>query len=337
MKNLLKLVPLLLLFATAITSSAQSSETNWCVSAWYYPTVQYPGAVDSVANHLDILVSVNPFWYTPMPDGTLQAVHDAEDEELLAAWREADIRVVPAIFSSVPNVIQDNLRETHAQAIYETVKRMGYDGIDIDYEGFPVETREDFSLFIERLAELLHQDNLILSVTVHPKAKAGGAQDWKRLTAVADVFRIMTYDYTSRNEPPGPIAPVNWVEDVLDFASTVTNLEKVRMGIPFYGYTWQRGTAPSQTVTWSSIQNWVEKLGVEISRNPEDMEAYMDFKVPGLPRQAIYIADATGLSFKLKQIAAKYPDLGGVAIWGVGGEDLAMWDVLRDYVGDCVP
>ncbi|MCD4684538.1 MAG: hypothetical protein K8S97_01200, partial [Anaerolineae bacterium] len=68
-----------------------------------------------------------------------------------------------------------------------------------------------------------------------------------------------------------------------------------------------------------------------VERDPADMEAHISFKVTGLPRQTIYVADAVGLAYKLDVLRAEFPDLGGVAIWGLVGEDPANWDVLDDY------
>jgi hypothetical protein len=48
-----------------------------------------------------------------------------------------------------------------------------------------------------------------------------------------------------------------------------------------------------------------------------------------LPKQTLYFADSVEIDYKLKQILTNFPDLGGVAIWGIGGEDPADWEVLR--------
>src|SRR5690606_35298339 len=127
------------------------------------------------------------------------------------------------------------------KAIAELVEANGYDGIDIDYEMFPLETRESFALFVEELAAALHANGRLLAVTVHAKTEdrppfAGTAvQDWTRLAAAADMFNLMTYDYNNRNEPPCPVADIGWVGDVVSYALTVAPPQKVRVGLPFYG------------------------------------------------------------------------------------------------------
>jgi spore germination protein YaaH len=235
-------------------------------------------------------------------------------------------------------------RTNHIQHIVELVERMDYDGVDIDYEGFDPSTREDFSLFIEELATELHARGRLLSIAVHAKTNDEGswggaaAQDWPRLSAAVDVFRIMTYDYTSRNEPPGPIGPPQWSMDVLAYAETVVDLAKVRLGLHLYGYSWQRGTPPATAVTWRSVNRWIEGFQLAIMRNTDDMEANVELDVRGLPRQTIYFADSVGIAYKLGLVTEMFPGLGGVAIWGLGGEDPAAWDIIESVShGDCIP
>ncbi|MDX2075998.1 MAG: glycosyl hydrolase family 18 protein [bacterium] len=336
-----------ILFILMLTMSAHAQEEevpSWCVSLWY-PSSEFSSSEDILAN-ADIINEVNAFWYTPAPDGSLIVLPEAENVDDLTAWREAGLTIIPSIFGSVGDVIADDLREVHIAAITETVVRMDYDGIDIDYEGFAASTRDDFSLFVEGLRDALHAEGRTLSVTVHAKVDEGMwegalAQDWHRIIPAADIFRIMTYDYTSRNEPPGPISPPAWVLEVLAYAKSVTeatgeDMSKIQMGLHFYGYSWQRGNPPATTTAYASIQNYLTSFNLEVFRNPDDMEAYVDFKITGLPRQVVYFADPIGLAYKLDLVVEQFPDIGGVSIWGIGGEHPDLWATLREYTAGCV-
>ncbi|MCU0480408.1 MAG: glycosyl hydrolase family 18 protein [Anaerolineae bacterium] len=339
MKKLLFL--LIIMFTLPHPATAQDDLPAWCVSVWY-PSSDADGGYESILANADLIDEVNAFWYTPAPDGSLIVLPDAENADELREWREAGLTVIPSIFGSVPDVIGEALRDTHIRAIVDTVLRMDYDGIDIDYEGFPASTREDFVLFITGLSDALHAENKLLSVTVHAKTDEGiwegaRAQDWTRLMPPADIFRIMTYDYTNRNEDPGPISPPAWVLDVLAYAESINpDLSKVRMGIHFYGYSWLRGKAPATTVAYAGIQNYIASFNLEVQRDADDMEAYIDFKVTGLPRQVVYFADPIGLGYKLGLVRQQFPTLGGISIWGIGGEHPELWDVIRENMTGCV-
>ena len=266
---------------------------------------------------------------------------DAEDTEKLQAWRDAGLLILPTVAHASPFAISDENRETNIKAIVALVEQWDYDGIDIDYESFPLSTRDDFSDFVETLAARLHANGRLLSIAVHAKTTdqaptpGASAQDWTRLAPAVDFFKIMTYDYTSgASHDPGPIGPPQWARDVLAYTATVTDLSKVRLGLHFYGYRWQRGDVT--VTTWESAQRTIESFDLTVERNPADMEAHIEVSARGLPKQTYYFADATGLEYKLMLILNAYPDLGGVAIWGLGGEDPANWDVLRQFgQGSC--
>lgn len=332
MRRLLPVIVLAALLLAVVPSFA--AEDSWCVAVWF-PSSTHPDGALSITANADVIDIVHPFWYSPRADGTLIVHPGAEDTVKLDEWRAAGLLVIPSIFSSIFDPLMDDaLREVHVAEIVALVERMDYDGIDIDYEGFPLITREPFTLFVEALGDALHSRGRLLAVTVHARTaetayEAALAQDWERLAAAADVFNLMTYDYTSRVQPPGPIAPASWMREVLAYAESTTELDKVRLGLPFYGYSWMRGNPPATTVAWDGVMRWVESFDLEIVREPDSQEMQIELRARGLPRQNIFMNDATSTAHKLATAAGDFPALGGVAIWGLGGEDPQHWDVLR--------
>jgi spore germination protein YaaH len=335
----LMLVALVLLLVPWMLSHVQdavkaAAPDSWCVAVWY-PSSTHPDGALSITANTDIIDIVHAFWYSPRADGTLIAHSGAEDADKLAEWRDAGLLVIPSIFSSIFDpLMDDTLRARHVDEIVALVERMDYDGIDIDYEGFPLITREPFTLFVEALSEALHTRERLLAVTVHARTEETAyesalAQDWERLAAAADVFNLMTYDYTSRNRDPGPIAPATWARDVLGYAESVTDLGNVRLGLPFYGYSWLRGNPPATSVAWDGVMRWVESFELEVIRDPDSQEMQIELRARGLPRQNIFLADSVSTAHKLDVTTAAHPLLGGIAIWGLGGEDPQHWDVLR--------
>lgn len=325
----------LLLVLIASVGASSSQTITWCVSVWYPSSAEATGR-DSLLNNLQHIDVVHPFWYTPNADHTLQAVSGAEDESLLRVWRDAGKLVIPSIFASIPTMLNSpETRRFHIGEIIALVERMGYDGIDIDYEGFPRTTRDAFTAFVAELSLELRARGKWLAIAVHGKTDdagswdGAGAQDWDALAPLVDIFSIMTYDYTNRNEPPGAIAPTDWVLDVLAYAENVVPLDKVRVGLHFYGYSWLRDKPPATTITWDAAQRLIASFGLTVVRDPNDLEAHIAFKAQGLPKQTLYFADAVHLANKLSRIQAQFPSLGGVAIWGIGGEDPNNWAVLQ--------
>jgi spore germination protein YaaH len=279
---------------------------------------------------------LHPFWYTTSADGTIGTQQGREvDEEQLAEWRDAGLLIMPSILTHISTMLDTETSiDAHIQQIVDLVERMDYDGIDIDYEGFDLSTRDRFSRFIELLSERLHERDRLLSIAVHAKTDDAGAwegaaaQDWTRIAPAVDIFNIMTYDYTSRNAPPGPISPSDWTMDVLTYAESILDSSKVRMGLHFYGYSWLGGRPPATTTSWTAAQRLIDSFDLEVTR--EGDEARIDLDVRGLPDQTYYFADAEFVSRRLNMVYEAFPSLGGVAIFGLGPEDPENWDILRD-------
>ena len=325
---------ILLLFGISF-SPARAQPASWCIAVWY-PSSDDPTGADSITDNLDVIDVIHPFWYTTSADGSIITQRGIEeDQEQLAEWREAGLVIMPSILTHNSSMLDsEESIAAHIEEIVALVERMDYDGIDIDYESFPLSTRDSFSDFIEQLSEALHERDRLLSIAVHAKTDDAGAwegaaaQDWTRIAPAVDIFNIMTYDYTSRNQPPGLIAPSQWTLDVLAYAESIIDLSKVRMGLHFYGYSWLRGSPPATTTSWTAAQRLIDSFDLEVTR--EDDEARIDLDVRGLPDQTYYFADAEFVSRRLNRVYDAFPSLGGVAIFGVGPEDPANWDILRD-------
>src|SRR5690606_32403599 len=264
----------------------------------WYPSSEHPGGAETILANSDVIDIVHPFWYTPDASGVLLDHSGSRAPEQVAQWRAAGQLVLPSIFAGHWGYLAPHLRPAHVAAIVALVEDRGYDGIDIDYEMFALETREVFSTFIEELAAALHERGRLLAVTVHAKTvdqspfPSAAAQDWVRLAATADIFNLMTYDYTNRNEPPGPVASIPWAVDVVNYALTTTSAGKIRVGLPFYGYSWRRGRPPATATTWEAAERMIKQFKLSPERDAEGHELAIELDVTGLPRQNIYVSDA---------------------------------------------
>lgn len=295
------------------------------------------GDRDTLVEYADVVSEINPFWYELAGDGSIRGA--ARDHAMLDELRALGVRIVPTIANDfdrqrVHDVIgTPEARTAHVQALLDLVLENGFDGIDVDYESLYAADREDFTLFIEELASALHAEGKLLSIAVHPKTDEHGtwegplAQDYARLGAAVDMFKVMTYDFSWSTSPAGPIAPIPWARDVIAYATSVIPAEKVYLGLPFYAYDWLGSMAESKV--WDQVQVLLNRHDPEVERDAsnEGHFTYGDYR----PR-TVYFADALSLQTKLDAIFAEFPNLAGVSIWRLGGEDPENWDVLRAWV-----
>lgn len=297
----------------------------------------------TLQQNADVLDEVNFFWYTLGADGSIDGAVLATEAVRVA--RAAGLRIVPSIVNGgfdaqrVSLVVNDPARRAqHIEDILMLVRDNGYDGIDIDYESLNPADRDAFSLFIEELAAALHAEGKLLSIAVHAKTDDAGAwsgpaaQDWARLGAAVDEFKIMTYDYHSGGSEAGPIAPLDWVDDVLTYAATVVPPQKTWMGVPFYGYDWSGSVGKS--LNWRQALKLAEQNGVTPARDPSSAEAWFTYSDG---QQTVYFNDAETMAARLDIIRNNHPDIAGIAIWPLGGEDPANWTAIRGAVEQSQP
>lgn len=297
---------------------------------------------NAIQVNADLLREANYFWYQLQPTCKISGAN--QNPAAVAQDQQLGVRVVPSIMNSFDAkrlhtcLSEAEARSQHVQDLVKLVMDNNYDGIDIDYESMDPADREAFSLFIEQLAVSLHAQGKLLSVTVHAKTDDQGtwtgprAQDWPRLGKAADEFKIMVYDYHSAAGEAGPIAPIEWADQVIAYAQATVPLEKVYLGIPFYGYDWVGKQAASQT--WMGIQALIKRYNAEVQRD-QDNEAW--FTYDGGQLHTVRYADALTTRTKIEQIFNKYPQLAGVAIWYVNGEDPENWNVLRELLHNPAP
>lgn len=329
---------LLLVCAVAFAQGADpapAGPSSWCVAVWY-PSSEHPGGYDSIMANTDVIDVVFPFWFTPDAEGRLLSQAGDNWQAQVAAWRAAGLIVMPSVFSTHSAFLAEPYVSAHIDELVALVEDHDLHGLDLDYEEFPLATREPFSDFVERLAAELHAIGKLLSVTVHAKTEpntpyaSAAAQDWPRLSAAADMFNVMTYDYTNRNEPPGPVADRAWVAAVVDHGQQVAGAEKLVVGLPFYGYVWKRDRPPAAATTWEATARQVEQFQLAPERDAGSGELIVRLDVTGLLRQVTYVSDAATTSARLADLAAGGRLGAGVAVWGLGGEDPGSWQALRE-------
>lgn len=322
--------------------AADLSNKQYNVSVWF-PSWDIEESKQSLQNNLDVINNVSFFWYHVNGDGTLSPTKNSEDRALIKLAQDNGIPVVPTISNSfdgnkVSPIFNDpELRAKNIQIIVDKVREFNYDGIDIDYEGLKSEDKEAFTNYIKELRHALNFYGKKLTIAIQAKTydtlvKFGDrGQDWPALSQYVDEFRIMTYDYGWRGSIPRPVAPYYWVEDVVEYAVDHVPREKIFVGIPYYGYGWSEGGRFS-SYTYQTILLILQKYGVDFQYDPRQKTNRLfyiseyDTRDPKVPYQ-VWFENKVSIQPKL-ELVRKY-DLGGIAIWRLGKEDVENWNRIR--------
>jgi spore germination protein len=320
------------------------------VSAWL-PSWDVQEAFDSFKQNKDIIDVISPFWYHVNADGTLSPTKNSEDREIIKFAKDNGIPIIPTISNSFDGekisgfLNDDELRKQHIRNIIAQVILFEYDGIDIDYEGILSTDMDAFSNYMKELKEELAKHDKKLTIAVMSKSyemlpKFGNrGQDWKTLAGYVDEFRIMTYDYGWSGSIPRPVAPHYWVEEVVKYAVDNVPPDKIRLGIPFYGYAWSDNGATGgkefYSYTYDTILFILDKYGVDFQYDPTQKTNRLfylsehDSRDPKDPFE-IWFENHVSLEPKL-ELVEKY-NLGGIAIWRLGKEDKENWRLIDEHL-----
>jgi spore germination protein YaaH len=288
---LLVLAAVLLLTGVGPLSAAHADgpQPKRIASGWlpYWMTSPgRPAGVTSAVQNADLFSDVSPFWYstTAKSGGGVQVRLNPNFTNAASnvAWAMAQLKaaglvVMPAIADGsgkgrmASTLADPTLRAAHVADIVNVVVSNGFDGIDLDYEGFAFSdgssswaaTQPNWTAFVTELGAALHAQGKLLSVTIPPPCTTTGVCGAKSgywvyniagIAPAADRVRIMAYDYHVNGI--GPIAPMPWVRGIVQYSVTVMDAAKLQIGVPTYGRAWTRkdgnsyklvGTCPKDT------------------------------------------------------------------------------------------
>jgi spore germination protein len=229
--------------------------------------------LDSLAGQLTYLAVVA---YSFTAEG--YAYNEIEDTAIVARSKQLNITPLLMIrnftgvdFSAelVGHVLSNPVyRRNLVQSITNLTRQRGFGGVSIDFEFIPPPQRNDFNLFLRELKNALGE--LILHVNVHAKTediptnRIIGAYDYAAIGSIADIVAVMTIDYGYPGGPPDPIAPIWWMEQVVQYSITQINPRKLQIALPLYGYDKVVGTNVTRAMSVVSAQNQAIITGAPI-------------------------------------------------------------------------
>lgn len=298
-----RLLPLLLAVAfLAVGAPAQADPApKRILSGWmpYWMTTQAsPQGITSVVQNADLFVDVSPFWYsaTAKPGGGVQVRVNPNFRNsatnipwAMGQLRAAGVTVLPAIADAsgkgrmAAALADPGQRAAHVADLVAMVMANGYDGLDLDYEGFAFSdgsaswpaTQPNWTAFVQELSTALRAQGKLLSVTIpspcDTRNRCGGRSgywvyDLPGIAQYADRVRIMAYDFSVQGI--GPIAPIGWVTAITQYAVSVMDPAKLQIGVPTYGRAWTKknsdgsfalsGSCPNRNGSSSERRAWGE-------------------------------------------------------------------------------
>lgn len=148
------------------------------------------------------------------------------------------------------------------------------DGIDIDLERGGAEGNQDNAviLFSDIYSIVHNNNNLHMHVDfpglTAPNTSLGGEYwcNYEVFEPYFDTVTIMTYGFAWNGSSPGAVSPTSWLDDVYKYVSESITLNKVYMGLAFYGVRWQLYKEPPSdgyrgvSLNYYACKNWLNAV-----------------------------------------------------------------------------
>ena len=201
-----------------------------------------------------------------------------------------------------------------------------FDGVQIDFESIRKEDGTNYLNFLAAVRKALPKDKLF-SVAVmarwaeHKQKNPTDAFDYPFIGMIADRVIIMAYDEHYRAGPHGPIASLAWCKDIYSYALSTIPPEKLVMGIPLYGRSWQSPSLAKAYKNRDIVKELTDK-GIK-STWTEDGGSYSYTETV-----TVNVHYETTKSLKAKMDLYSTNPIRGFAFWRIGQEPDGFWNTL---------
>jgi hypothetical protein len=232
-----------------------------CDASQYGPTENTLIENSFLFKNKDLMKEVLPFWFSLKSPTLIRNDYNTGNPswpmaDTVCLMRRAGLQIIPTMTDGTAKLVlagylaNPTTRTTIVNSIVNLVNVNGFDGIDLDYEGFAfvdgsstwTRTAPLWVAFVKELSTAMHASKKILSITTpylyNPSEKQKGyfVYAWADIASSIDRLRIMTYDYSVAK--PGPNAPIAWVDKTVRYAISIMPSSKVYLGLPGYGRDW---------------------------------------------------------------------------------------------------
>ena len=296
-----------------------------------------PQSDDSVANirYINGINVICPTWFS-IKDGTGEVV-DRGRKDYVEKYNALGIDVWAYLDNSFDgDITHDALsnpesRKYTIDRLINLCKKYGLKGVNIDFEQYRIDDRDNVTTFMEELYPRFKEEGLIVSIDVTPQISKDVTKepyDRAKLALYSDYVIVMTYDqHWGSSEKAGSVAQYKWVEGNLNNLFRSIPKEKLVLGMPLYSRYWttENGKTSSKTVSMAQVNQIVASSGLTPTWDEESKQKYIEFEDNEALKQ-IWIEDGESLKWKTT-LCLKY-NLAGVASWRKDFETMDVWDTI---------
>ena len=305
----------------------------------------FPGTTSQVlSNILPSLTYISIFSYQLQDDGSLDSIYDSRvinqaiDAQVAPIMVITNTRTGKGFDSDLAHLVLTNsvAQQNLINNMLNILKSKKYEGVNIDFEYIYQYDKDSYTQFSKNLASVLHPLGYILSTSLAPKTSENQsgilyeAHDYKAQGEIVDQIILMTYEWGYIYGPAAPVSPINEVEKVLQYATSVIPSNKIMMGLPNYGYDWTlpfiKGTAATPLTNLQAVK-LASSVGSSIKYDTKTQTPFFEYVDDNGKNHIVWFDDARSMKAKLELID-KY-NLLGVSYWNINTYFPQNWVVLN--------
>jgi len=208
-------------------------------------------------------------------------------------------------------------------------------GISVDFENVLDSSQSALVQFTNELSAALHSAGRELSINLPVN---NDSFDYRKFADAVDYVILMAYDQHYSGSDPGPVAGVDWFENMLRLRQADVPASKTIVAIGNYAYDWKAGSEPEvktfEEAILTALESSDETDRVRIELDPVSLNPrfeWSEVEDEQEQRHQVWMLDAVSA---FNQVAVTR-SLGarGVALWRLGGEDPSLWSFFGADVG----
>lgn len=213
--------------------------------------------------------------------------------------------------------------------LLDQVNKYEYDGVNIDFEFINASDRGYFTTFLQELKRSLGEEKE-LSVAVFARTESdrwATGYDYAKIGEIADQVVVMAYDYHYKTSSAGAVAPLWWVEKVVDYMTLRIPNQKILLGMATYGYDWA-SNGKAQCITAEKLAAIQEKYQVKEHFDSQSMSPYYTYLDEYKNYHQIWMENEKSLGSKFDE--ATGARLGGISFWRIGNGFGDLYEVIKN-------
>ena len=285
---------------------------------------------------------ISPTWYF-LADSAGEITSFADADYVKAAHKKnmqvwALISNFSADVDSTTLLASRAARQKVQNYLIGQAQEIGFDGINIDFEGIAQEAGCDYVQFIRELSILCRKNGIILSVDVPVPMDFSKYYNREELGNVCDYVIMMGYDeHYAGSDIVGSVASMDFEETGIQNMLTEVSKDKLISAIPFYTRLWYTETladgttnVTSEAYSMDNIEALLTEKGVTAAYDESTGQQYAEWTDSDGKFCQVWLEDENSIAARAA-LVSKY-ELSGIAEWVLGREQSWVWDVISQNI-----